>query len=30
VTRAVLARMGHGGFCMNCKACTFPHCPFGK
>jgi len=30
VTRAMLARMGHGGFCMNCKACTFPHCPFGK
>nr|WP_173082978.1 FmdE family protein [Fundidesulfovibrio magnetotacticus] len=30
VTRALLARMGHGGFCMDCKRCTFPHCPFGK
>lgn len=30
VTRADLARMGHGGFCMNCRRCTFPHCPFGK
>ncbi|WP_243358293.1 FmdE family protein [Fundidesulfovibrio terrae] len=28
--RAELARLGHGGFCMNCKRCTFPHCPFGK
>lgn len=30
VTRADLARMGHGGFCLNCARCTFPHCPFGK
>lgn len=30
VTRTLLARMGHGGFCMDCKHCTFPHCPFGK
>ncbi|MBI4805704.1 MAG: trehalose-binding protein [Desulfovibrio sp.] len=30
ITRADLARMGHGGFCMNCARCTFPHCPFGK
>jgi len=25
-----LALLGHGGLCMNCKKCTFPHCPFGK
>lgn len=30
ITRAELSRMGHGGFCLNCKRCTFPHCPFGK
>ena len=30
VTRASLARMGHGGFCLNCARCAFPHCPFGK
>jgi formylmethanofuran dehydrogenase subunit E len=30
ITRADLARMGHGGFCLNCARCTFPHCPFGK
>jgi formylmethanofuran dehydrogenase subunit E len=24
------ARMGEGGFCLGCKACTFPKCPFGK
>jgi len=30
IGRVELARMGHGGFCMNCARCTFPHCPFGK
>ena len=25
-----LAFLGHGGLCMNCKKCTFPHCAFGK
>jgi len=30
ITRRDLARMGHGAFCMECKACTFPKCPFGK
>lgn len=30
VTRALLVRLGHGGFCMGCKECVFPHCPFGK
>jgi len=28
-TRNDLARMGHGGMCMECKTCTFPKCPFG-
>lgn len=30
ITRADLARMGEGGFCLNCKACVFPKCQFGK
>ncbi|BBD06990.1 FmdE family protein [Desulfovibrio ferrophilus] len=30
ITRADLARLGEGGFCLQCKACTFPKCPFGK
>ena len=25
-----LARLGHGGLCLNCKTCRFPDCPFGK
>ncbi len=25
-----LAKLSHGGLCMNCKTCTFPVCPFGK
>lgn len=25
-----IARLGHGGFCMNCQVCHFPVCPFGK
>jgi molybdopterin biosynthesis enzyme len=25
-----LARMGHGGLCLNCPVCTYPCCPFGK
>jgi len=29
VTRGDLARLGHGGMCMECKTCTFPKCPFG-
>jgi formylmethanofuran dehydrogenase subunit E len=29
ITRRDLARMGHGSFCLECKACTFPKCPFG-
>ncbi len=25
-----LADLGHGGMCMDCKTCIYPHCPFGK
>ena len=28
ITRNDLARLGHGGMCMECKSCTFPKCPF--
>ncbi|GBC62121.1 trehalose-binding protein [Desulfonema ishimotonii] len=30
ITRRDLARFGHGGFCLGCKTCRFPRCPFGK
>ncbi|EPR44518.1 formylmethanofuran dehydrogenase subunit E region [Desulfovibrio sp. X2] len=30
ITRADLARSGHGGLCQECPTCSFPHCPFGK
>lgn len=30
ITRPELARMGEGGFCMNCKTCTWPKCFFVK
>ncbi len=30
VTRGDLARMAEGGFCLNCKKCTYPKCPFGR
>lgn len=25
-----IAHYGHGGLCLNCQVCTFPHCSFGK
>ena len=25
-----LARLSHGGLCLNCKPCRYPHCSFGK
>lgn len=25
-----LAFLGHGGLCLDCKPCVYPHCPFGK
>ena len=30
VTRADLARLGHGGLCLGCEHCHYPICPFGK
>ncbi len=30
ITEYDLAEMGHGGFCLACKTCKFPRCPFGK
>lgn len=30
ITRLDLARLGHGGLCMECKSCIFPKCPFGR
>jgi hypothetical protein len=27
--RKEIARMGHGGLCLNCRDCRFPVCPFG-
>lgn len=30
ISRSDLAKMGHGAFCLECKVCTFPKCPFGK
>ncbi len=30
ISRDDLARMAEGAFCLNCRACTFPKCPFGK
>ena len=25
-----LAALGHGGLCLDCPECLYPHCPFGK
>ncbi len=25
-----LAKLGHGGLCLKCQTCTYPHCEFGK
>ena len=30
ITRIDLSRMGHGAYCLECKTCSFPKCPFGK
>jgi formylmethanofuran dehydrogenase subunit E len=30
VTRLDLAQMAEGGYCLSCKSCTFPKCPFGR
>ena len=30
IGRRELAKLGHGGLCMNCDVCKYPICPFGK
>ena len=30
IARADFAKLGNGGMCMECTACTFPKCPFGR
>lgn len=30
LSRYDIAKLGHGGFCYNCKECRYPICPFGK
>lgn len=30
VTKRDMAKLGHGGLCLNCEVCVFPVCPFGK
>ncbi len=30
IDRDDIVRMGHGGFCANCRECRFPACSFGK
>ncbi|EEG77315.1 molybdopterin-binding protein [Dethiobacter alkaliphilus] len=30
VTRTDITRLGHGGLCLDCPTCRFPHCSFGK
>ena len=30
ITKREIARLGHGGLCLKCPVCTFPHCEFGK
>lgn len=30
ITRKEIAALGHGGLCLSCDPCTYPHCPFGK
>ncbi len=30
ISRQDIAALGHGGFCLQCKECRFPLCPFGR
>ena len=30
IGKAELAFLGHGGLCIDCEECVYPHCPFGK
>jgi len=30
ISKADFIELGHGGLCLECKPCSFPHCSFGK
>lgn len=30
ITRTKISALGHGGLCLLCDTCSYPHCPFGK
>ena len=30
IGREEIAALGHGGMCLDCTTCQYPHCPFGK
>ncbi|MGC7870929.1 molybdopterin-binding protein [Desulfosporosinus sp. SYSU MS00001] len=30
LTRLDIVKLGHGGLCLECPTCTYPHCSFGK
>ncbi|MEI6101660.1 MAG: molybdopterin-binding protein [Eubacteriales bacterium] len=30
LTKEDIAKLGHGGLCLNCRTCTYPNCGFGK
>lgn len=30
ITRRDIKKLGHGGLCLNCKECVYPHCGYGK
>ncbi len=30
LSRLEIAKLGHGGYCYNCKECRYPICPLGK
>ena len=30
ITREDIALLGHGGMCLGCQSCDYPHCPFCK
>jgi hypothetical protein len=30
ITKEDMAKLGHGGLCLECPVCTYPNCGFGK
>jgi Molybdopterin biosynthesis enzyme len=30
LSRVDIVKLGHGGLCLDCPVCTYPHCSFGK